>query len=350
MSFNYYLFAKQMIFTADMRRECYEKMLYKLEDGFTEIKTLERLQTGAENADKSVLNRIYKDLLISVRSGQYSASEALALYVPPLERVALLSANNSDPAAGLRSALSVMTATGRLKSELRSKLMYPVMLVAALIAFLSFTGSDLIPVMLDIVPFERWDKNQILLHDLTIWFSKNTFIFTLSLVFFIVAMFVSFPLIHGRVRTYLDKLPFYSTYRDYSSAIFLSSLASQLAAGKSLKSALQSINVASPPYLSWHVSRMLINHRAAYQDADSLVNTGLFNRDLEADIRDYAGSSEFKSSMSRLSNRVIEATIKRVGLVASIVNGLAMIAVALGILWVYATMMGLTQMISSKTM
>lgn len=340
-------FFKKLLFGASKRKDTYEKMQALFEDGFTEVKVLELLHTNANEAKDSLLESIYHSILLNIRAGHKTAAEALADFVPPLEKLALLSSSTSNPKIAVENALYVLNSIGKVKGEVKSKLTYPLFLTLIFLYFLSYVGDNLIPMMLDMAPLQKWDPQAVLLHDVSTWFSNNLIL--VVIMFFGIGSAISYtlPNYRGVTRLYADKyVPGLSVYQDYSSAIFMTALSSQLKSGKSFKQSLESIEKTSPPYLQWHISRMLMNIRAAYKDSEAM-DTGLFKREAMANIKAYGQSSSFKDAISRLSERLVDQTVKKVGTFSSTLNFLTMGAIAFTIIWVYSTIMNLSSTLTN---
>lgn len=131
----------------------------------------------------------------------------------------------------------------------------------------------------------------------------------------------SLPRWTGRLRLRFDELPVFSLYRDYHATWVLSSLAMMLAAGKTLRHALDDLRVAASPWLRWQLQRVVLALDDNPTDYLGAFSRGLMPRSVRARLASLLDASRsFDEALRALGSQETHRLQSHVELSAQALN------------------------------
>lgn len=264
-------------------------------------------------------------------------SQALAPYIPSGERQLIQAGETSGKLfEGFREAKKLAEAGMRIRSALIGELMYPVMLLGVVLAILGVMSFQLVPQLIEAVPFPQWPAFSRALY----YLSRGVADFGLWIgAAFIVGIFASLrslPRWRGAGREWCDRwLPPWTIYREIIGSSVLIAISALTGAGVSIAKSVDQLRVTASPWLKVHFGRFARALDAGV-DSGKALRSGLFNSEVEDDIEDYSNAIGFEEALARLGDDQVNDAITRIRERAAILRvGMFLMVVGL-LLYIYA--------------
>lgn len=376
-----------------VRTEIYERFLTFAPGGMPLDTIVRSLLSGAQE-EKSYWFVFWRDVARRMISDTLPFSQAIGRYLPSVERVMLSVGDASGQwDKAFSGALFVCSANAQIRGELRKQLVYPIVLLLALVAMLIVIASEIAPqleVMLD-RPKEEWPLSSFLLKTIGdalmtqgLWaaagaaavswlvattlprwiphtfsgpdqsYGRKPLVLAAAAVIALVGVLWYFgvfggfvfvglvaaamahPRTRGHVRAGLDQsVPPWSIYREYQAASYLIAMAALVGAGRPFDSALRDIAKIASPWLQAHLHTTRDRAMAADRPGDAM-NTGLLSREVSRYIRDFDRMGAFNASLDAVGVRGVARAIKRVSLQAGALRFAMVVLVMVTMMLVYA--------------
>jgi type II secretory pathway component PulF len=324
-------------FRLTRRLALYARLSDFMENGFPVEATLETVAMRyAKRKDPraKIINEWRKKLAL----GQKFA-DVIKNHVPSEERV-LISAGEMGGgglAQGLKEAVRMGEAMSKIKSTIISNMMYPLSLAVALIGIFLMFSWKVAPVFKEILREEEWPESGKTLLFISDFFGNHLLLlFSMIVAVGALSMYL-LPRWVGRGRKIANYFPPFSIYMSYQSSSFLIALSSMMNSGISLSESLQRINEKSSPWLSSHVSLMMMKLRVSGSDYGKALNTGMLDDEVAGDIEDYAKLSTFEKAIYSIGNKTMEKTVKTIESRMGIIKNVMLVLVAIVVAWVGST-------------
>lgn len=372
--------------------------IYERFETFTgEDKSLDAIiRTLLSNADeeKSPWAVMWRDVARRYINDVRPFSEALGRYIPSVERVMLSVGESSGKwTSAFHEARFVCEANGRIRDELRKQLMYPVILLLALIGMLVVIASEVAPqleMMLD-RPVDEWPMSSYLLKTIgdglisqglyaaagagaVLWavmatlgswvphtftrpdetYGRKPLFYALAALaatagatwaFGVLGAYIvggliigamTHPRFRAHVRAGLDQsVPPWSIFREYQAASFLIGMAALVRSGRPFDAAIRDVARIASPWLRAHLDTMLDRARAAERSGEAM-NTGLLGKEVARYIRDFDRMGSFRNSLDAVGVRGVDRAVKRVSIQAGALRFAMVVLVMLTMMLVYA--------------
>ncbi len=265
-------------------------------------------------------------------------SQSLATYIPSGERQLIQAGETSGKIfEGFREAKKMVEVTLQIRSALIGELMYPVMLLGVVIAILAVMSFQLVPQLVDAVPFSRWPPVSRPLYYLSNAVASYGLWFAIGLALMVFASIKSLPRWRGPRREWIDKwAPPWSVYREVVGSAVLIALAALTGAGVPIAKSVSQLRLTATPWLGVHLNRMG-NALDAGVDSGKAMRTGLFDPEVEDDIEDYSASIGFDEALAQIGDDQVNDAIARIKARASVLRvGMFLVVVSL-LLYVYTS-------------
>jgi type II secretory pathway component PulF len=334
MSFDFQRLLVKLQFRTTERIKFFEKMAMFVDQGIDVYSAIALLAERA-SATKDSRAVIYADIARSIENGN-DFSEALENWVDDEERMLIASGEKSDnPSTGIKLAVELSQKRAQMTTAVQSELTMPALLMLFLFGILLFFSFNIAPQIEASLPRKYWPdrlQNIGLVSDITkAWWwailgcvSAASALFATSL-----GRWVS-PL-----RDTLDKLPPYAVYREFRAATFLMALSALLRSGIDLNQSMENVKTRSVRWLSRHISRMQ-NRLASGHEPGHALDTGLFDRELANDIKDFGRGDRFNSAIDFLGKTAADRGATRIRRFAAGVRFLIMAVMALSVIYGYS--------------
>jgi type II secretory pathway component PulF len=281
-----------------------------------------------EAARKNSIALIHRFIVKRLDDGM-SFSKAISPFIPK-EEVLVIEAGEASGRLvdALQSSIAQKKAGAEINSITTAALSEPAMGAVTIFGTSWFCGSLLWPQLLSVVHEEHWPGWALPLIYFDVFIARYWQI--VIGVFLLAFLYIwSLPRWTGATRSFFDKIPPWSVYRDRQSASFIGVLGGLLAAGMETDKALQRIERGSSSWMSWHIHR--IRRRYAVSGANPMraFNTGLFSMSIIDLIEDAARNRSFEDTLIHMSSEALPIIVGKVrsmaiatGMVLSVFTGL----------------------------
>lgn len=321
-------------------------------------------------------------------------SDALGRHLPDVERVMLgVGQSAGEWKNAFHEARFVCEANGRIRDELRKQLIYPVVLLLALIGMLVVIASEVAPqleMMLD-RPVEEWPTSSYLLKTIgdglisqglyaaagagaVLWgvmstlgswvphtftrpdetYGRKPLLFTAAAVgltaaatwalgvigAYIAGGLIVGAMVHPRFRAHVragldQSVPPWSIFREYQAASFLIAMAALVRSGRPFDTAIRDVARIASPWLRAHLDTM-VDRALASERPGEAMNTGLLGKEVSRYIRDFDRMGSFRNSLDAVGVRGVDRAVKRVAIQAGALRFAMIVLVMVTMMLVYA--------------
>ncbi|MDM7322188.1 MAG: type II secretion system F family protein, partial [Gammaproteobacteria bacterium] len=326
--------------TTEKRRAFYDMAAGFIEDGKPAYETLEILyKRWTQKKDQRAKNIEMTLLAMRGKDGRAkSFAEALALWLPPIEAMAIHAGERAgNLAQGLRMAHRLASVKSEITGALYGELVYPGFLLLMLFALLYMLNIAILPVFEEISPRPMWPTQARFIAVL----GDNIFLIIGGIVAFITAVVVAFrvtaPRMVGGVRDFLDQyIAPWSIHRQVTSSIVLTSFAAFLKAGIPLTEILQSLSKIATPWERHFFDIIRSRMRRGLSDAEAM-GVHLFDEETRWEISIYGTTSQFATALESIATRLAKKTLSKIKSSASMVRTLIMFMVAGMVIMIYGS-------------
>jgi len=199
----------------------------------------------------------------------------------------LQSAGDSGMADGLRLLSATVEKTERMKQAARKAVTYPLSLLVIFSGLLTGFAISIVPILIGILPASKWPFMGRVLFNLSELIVNYGIYLSIIFVLMCIAFAYSLPNWTGPIRKIADKFLPYRFYRDYSGAMLIISLSTQLKNGISLRTSIERSMKFGNPWLRMHMREILWRlARPQGKQVGGAFKTGCFNIYLEDRIED----------------------------------------------------------------
>jgi len=329
---------KTRAFGLKARRSFYKKLYQFTSRGIPLDTALANLYRRAKQ-NKRPVQHVLRHLLVAQKTGARSFGAALSEWVPASEAILIQSGEDAGskelPEAFLRASF-VAKAGAAMKSAIISNMIQPLILLFLVLGILLGTSFFLLPLLSEIQPDQsRWPiVTKILFWTGTTiraywWLGAIVIVGVTVMVVRSLASWVS-PL-----RRNLDKWLFpYTLYRIYNAGGVMIALASLTNQGVPFTKSLPVMASVASPWLRDHLARALAAIKASVPTGKAL-DTGLFEKELAADLQDYDEAQALDGVMKEIGEDVIQDVQEQVEAIFGMAKGVAMVVAMLSILLIY---------------
>ena len=334
---------------------------YKLMQSFLndDIPVYEALTDMRKEADRvKIFPPIVLDSLMNAMRGKghgevKTIGEALAEWVDPIEAALIEAGERSGKLpSGFKEAVILLETRSRISKKLVSELRYPVGLVFMLFGLLWLFSTQLLPLMDDILPRQRWPGFAKSFG----WIADNVTLINIVGITFLVSFFGSFVATAtqwtGDTRNKVDKyiLP-WSLYRILQAAMALNAISMMIGAGVPITDAIKKLLSVASPWQQYHYFRMLSRLKTGSTESEGIVGRpgeeGLFDARISFFVRMYGGRTNLAESMKSLAAQATEAMEAKVSAQCKLIGNLLQFSVAGMAMIAWSSFMAVTLTISS---
>lgn len=302
------------------RADFYEDLAEALEDRAVLVDELKKLVLR-ERARRSAVAHLYAVWL--KRMDTLTFSNAMKGYVPALDSLILMAAESSGQLPpGLRFLATTVRSVGQIKSAIMGAVAVPLIVTSMLLGMLFGFGKFMVPILLAILPVEHWPTIGRFMYSIAMAFTNYGILIFAGIGASIFGFIWALPNWVGNTRRKFDNFLPFSVYRDYNSAVMLVSLSGLMQSGSSLVGSLRSMRTASPPWLAWHITKVLYNLDRESAEPAKAFGTGVLPEDLYDRVIDYGQRSSFQSALNKIGAQALTKVEKTVALKARVLNSL----------------------------
>jgi len=339
-------------FTDTVRLRLYRKMSKMLSNGLPLLKVLEELRDRESHQGKKPkepLAIILDDCRRSVQNGRL-LSEALEGWVPRSEQMILMAGEQSGKLEStLISVVNVVQARKKINSVIVGGMAYPLAILALVLSYVYLFGAKVIPQFTLMMDPAKWHGAARSLYLMSLWVQQWMAYTLLALGVLLVLLFVSMPRWRGNLRIWADKLPPYSIYRLMVGSSFLMAFSALQGSGVTVEKALMRLSGVAPPWLRERLDGALLGVRSGLNCGEALRNTGYEfpSQEVIDDLCVYAEYKGFSEALKLMADEWMEQGVEVISLRMKMVNGIAVVTMAVVIGWLVIGFFGIQQEIAA---
>lgn len=339
-------------FTDSARLRLYRKMSKMLSSGLPLLKVLEDLHGRASQQGTKpteALAIVLNDCRRSVQNGRLLA-EALEGWTPRAEQMILMAGEQSGKLeATLISVVKVVQARKKINAVIVGGMAYPLAILGLVLSYIYLFGTKVIPQFTLMMDPARWQGAARSLYVMSLWVQQSMGYALLAVALLVLAVGLSLPRWRGNARIWADKLPPYSIYRLMMGSSFLMAFSALQGAGVTVEKALMRLSHSAPPWLRERLDGALLGVRSGLNCGEALRNTGYDfpSQEVIDDLCVYAEHRGFAEALKLLADEWMEEGVEVIALRMKLVNGIAMVVMAVVISWLVVGFFGIQQEIAA---
>ncbi|EHG2955318.1 hypothetical protein J3704_004151 [Salmonella enterica subsp. diarizonae serovar 61:z52:z53] len=224
---------RKLLFSNKAKIRFYNNIAMLLENRVQIVDSIAQLLTIMEkgNRNSSTEAKVARSCYNAMVEG-LSFSEGLQDWVTPSE-LAIISAGEISGTLdkALHDVINLINSLGKIRSALTGAIVYPVVLIIMLSVLLHIISDSLVPKLAAVSSPETWEGAAYALYKLAGWTSSYGVIMLIGLIIGVIYIVISLPLMTGKIRIWLDKIPPWSLYKDINGCVFLLNLSMLLKSG-----------------------------------------------------------------------------------------------------------------------
>lgn len=341
-------------FTAHGRLRLYRKIAKMLSNGLPLLKVLEELEMRASHEGRKPNEAeavVLSDWRRVVQNGGM-LSEAMQWWVPHTEQMIVMAGEQSGRLELALSTVSAVVTSGRrIRTAIVGGLTYPLVIFVMTIGYLYLFGKLVIPRFEMIVSPERWHGVAHSLYTMSRFVQGWMIYCVILVVLLMVALFYSMPRWTGNARVILDRYPPFSVYRLIVGCGFLVAFSSLQAAGFTVEKSLNRLADNAQPWLRERIDDMLFGVKSGLNVGEAMKNTGYRfpSTEIVDDLCVYAEYNGFTEALHALADEWMQEGVTIIEAQMRIINGIAIITLALVLSWLITGFFGIQQEIAAMS-
>jgi type II secretory pathway component PulF len=341
-------------FSYSARLHLYRKIAKMLSNGLPLLKALEDLQQRASEGGRKPnepLAIVLDDCRRMVQNGRM-LSEGLAWWVPKSEQMIIMAGEQSGRLeVTLSAVVAVVQAEKRIKGLIVGGASYPVALFALIFIYLYLFGTRVIPQFTHLVNPETWRGAARSLYLMSEVVQNWTPLIAGGMLGLMLALFVSMPLWRGGLRIIADRFAPYSIYRLVVGSGFLMAFSALQHAGITVEKSLMRMAEMASPWLRERLEGALLGVKSGLNCGEALRNAGYGfpSKEVIDDLCVYADYKGFADSLKIIADEWMEEGVEQVSAQMKVLNGVAIVSLALIIGWLVTGFFGIQHEIASMT-
>jgi type II secretory pathway component PulF len=341
-------------FSESSRLRLYRKVAKMLANGLPLLKILEELRDrAAHNGEKPYepLAIVLDDCRRLVQNGS-TFGEALGFWIPDTERMIISAgeqAGQLEPT--LLSVVDVVLAGKKIKAVIVSGLTYPIAILILIICYLYVFGTRVIPEFAKVVDPATWHGVAKSLYVMSQLVQHWMLPFVLTLVVIFSVVLWSMPRWCGSLRVLTDQIAPYSIYRLVVGSGFLMAFSALQHAGVTVEKSLIRLSDMAQPWLRERLDGALLGVKSGMNCGEAFRNAGYQfpSEEMIDDLCVYAEYKGFSQALKTLADEWMEEGVETVSLQMKVLNGVAIVLLAVIISWLVAGFFGIQQEIANMT-
>lgn len=341
-------------FTDTARLRLYRKISKMLSNGMPLLKVLEELRDRASHQGRKPnepMAIVLDDCRRTVQNGRLLA-EGLEWWVPKTEQMIIMAGEQSGRLEiTLLAVIDVVEAEKKIKSVIVGGIIYPVAVFALVIVYVYLFGTRVIPQFATMVDPSTWKGAAKSLYLMSMFVQNWMAYLIVGIAAAVMLVLVSMPLWRGNVRVIFDKFAPYSIYRLVVGSGFLMAFSALQSAGITVEKSLMRLSDMAQPWLRERLDGALLGVKSGLNCGEALRNAGYGFPSTEVvdDLCVYAEYKGFAESLKILADEWMEEGIAHISIQMKVLNGFAIITLAIVIGWLVTGFFGIQHEIASMT-
>jgi type II secretory pathway component PulF len=337
-----------------VRLRLYRKIAAMLGNGLPLLKILDELwdraaHHGAKPNEPMAI--LLADCRRMVQNGRF-LGDGLEWWVPATERMIILAGEQSGR---LEVTLEVLVGVVRSQKEIKrvivGGLTYPAAILGLILAYLYVFGTTVIPQFGRMVDPEKWHGSARSLY-LMSQLVQQWMLPIIGVLLLVVALVAwSMPRWRGNLRVRLDRHAPYAIYRLQVGSGFLMAFSALQFAGITVEKSLLRLAGQAQPWLRERLDGALLGVKSGLNCGEALRNAGYGfpSPEVVDDLCVYAEYKGFADALKIMADEWLAEGVETVTAQMKMLNGVAVIALALVIAWLVTGFFGIQQEIAAMT-
>jgi type II secretory pathway component PulF len=336
------------------RLRLYRKIATMLVNGLPLLKVLEDMQLRASDGGrkpKEAMALVLDDWRRAVQNGQ-RLSDGMAGWVPSAEQMILSAGEQSGRIEqALLAVINVVQSSQRIRRAVIGGLAYPLAIAVMIVAYVYIFGAHVIPEFARMVDPTQWHGAARSLYLMSNFVRAWMPLLVLAMVGLVVAILLSLPRWCGNKRVLADRMAPYSIYRLINGSSFLVAFAALQASGLTVEKALLRLSGDASPWLRERLDGALMGVKSGLNCGEALRNAGYGfpSQEIVEDLCIYAEYRGFSDALKLLADEWLETGVDRVTAQMKVLNGMAIVSLALVVAWLVTGFFGIQQEIAAMT-
>ncbi|HEY0846343.1 MAG TPA: type II secretion system F family protein [Noviherbaspirillum sp.] len=336
------------------RLRLYRKIAKMLANGLPLLRILEELHQRASDGGSrpgDAMAVVIDEWRWAVQNGRMLA-EGMDWWVPRSEQMIIMAGEQSGRLdEALIAVIDVVQSSRRIRSAVLGGLAYPTAVVFLIVLYVYLFGTHVIPQFGRIVNPEKWTGAAKSLHIMSGFVQQWMFLVVLAIVTLVVTIIWSMPRWRGKLRELLDRIPPYSIYRLMVGNSFLMSFSALQGAGIPVEKCLTRMAQGADPWLKERLIGALLGVKSGLNCGDALKNAGYGfpAPEIVDDLSVYAEYKGFSEALKTLAEEWMEDGVEKVSSQMRVLNGIAIVTLAVVICWLVVGFFGIQQEIAVMT-
>lgn len=214
--------------------------------------------------------------------------------------------NAEDKSSSLIQMVRAVAFQQRTIKTLASELATPIIAIP-IVAAICITTANIVASIAKDSPASIWVGFNGLVKDVSNFINSYWLESSIALSIAIAVFLYFIPRFVGKYRLKIDSWPVFSLYRDYHSAVVLSSLAMMISSGKTVVESFETMQAKAGPWLRWQIGRILVSLEENPNDYMFAFSRGLFALKVQARLASLMDSSaSFDDALVILGGNEVE--------------------------------------------
>ncbi|UTY59685.1 type II secretion system F family protein [Massilia sp. erpn] len=336
------------------RLRLYRKIATMLANGLPLLKVLEDMQLRAADGGrkpKEAMAIVLDDWRRAVQNGQ-RLSDGMTGWVPPAEQMIIGAGEQSGRMEqALMAVINVVQSGQRIRRAVVGGLAYPLAIAAMIAAYIYIFGASVIPEFARMVDPTHWRGAARSLFLMSEFVRGWMPLLLLALAALVAVVLLSMPRWCGNTRVLADRLAPYSIYRLITGSSFLMAFAALQSSGITVEKALLRLSAGASPWLRERLDGALMGVKSGLNCGEALRNAGYGfpSPEIVEDLCIYADYRGFSDALKLLADEWLETGVERVSAQMKVLNGIAIVSLALVVAWLVTGFFGIQQEIAAMT-
>jgi type II secretory pathway component PulF len=341
-------------FSEAARLRLYRKIATMLANGLPLLKVLDELWERASHGGSKPNEPqaiVLADCRRMVKNG-FLLCQGLDWWIPGTEKMIIMAGEQSGRLeATLTVLIGVVQAQKQIKGVIVGGLLYPLAICTLIVAYIYVFGTMVIPQFARMVDPLKWHGAARSLYLMSQLVQHWLLYMVVALVLLAVLVVVALPRWRGNARVLLDRYAPFSIYRLVVGSGFLLAFSALQFAGITVEKSLLRLANQAQPWLRERLDGALLGVKSGLNCGEALRNAGYgFPSDeVIDDLCVYAEYKGFAEALKVLADEWVAEGVARVDAQMKVLNGFAIVSLAIVIAWMVTGFFGIQQEIASLT-
>ncbi len=315
----------------------------------TTLEMLFDLYSKKGRKPKEPMAQMIREWQQKLNQGKSLASSMQGWISIPEQMIIEAGEQSNKLATALDDALQSGNATRGIRNAIIGGMIYPAVLLAALIGILWGFSTKIVPTFATILPPEQWVGNASTMFEVSQFVINWLPLLAMIAGGALTAMLLSLPILTGPTRKFFDYLPPWSIYKITQGASYMIAMRGFISAGTTVPDALRNMLKIGNPYFKERVSAILARINMGRNLGEAMIEAGYNfpDDDIAGEVSIYAELDDFDVSLDILAKEWINNSVLKAQAASRLMNNVMLFAVAAAVAGIATTMFELQDQIAN---